>query len=77
MNKISKLLVDDFLNQKPSAEYKLALNKYCDAEAVFIALLDEKQKAEYLKLDFVTGELSVVEFREFTQFLYENLKLNR
>ena len=77
MDKILKLLIDDFQNHKPSAEYQLALNKVCEAESAFMNSLNKKQKAEYLKLDFVTGELSIVEFREFAQFLYENLKSNR
>jgi len=77
MDKILKLLIDDFQNHKPSAEYQLDLNKVCEAESAFMNSLNKKQKAEYLKLDFVTGELSIVEFREFAQFLYENLKSNR
>jgi len=31
--------------------------------------LNKKQKAEYLKLDFIAGELSVVEQNEFSKHL--------
>ena len=34
MNKILKLIIDDYQNQKPSAEYQLALHRFCDAETV-------------------------------------------
>ena len=74
MDKILKLLIDDFQNHKSTAEYQLVLNKVCEAEATFINSLNKKQKAEYLKLDFVCGELSAIELREFAQFLYETLK---
>jgi len=46
MNKILKLIIDDYHNQKPSAEYLLVLHRVCDAEREFMALLDKKQKAE-------------------------------
>ena len=74
MDKTIKLLIDDFQNQKPSAEYQLVLNKFCEAETAFISSLNKKQKAEFLKLDFVNGELGVMELREFAQFLYFYLK---
>ena len=76
MDKMLKLLIDDFQNHKSSAEYQLVLNKVCKAETVFMNSLNKKQKAEYLKLDFVCGELSVVELREFAKFLYDSLKYN-
>jgi len=74
MDKMLKLLIDDFQNQKPSAEYQLVLNKVCEAESSFMNSLNKKQKAEFLKLDFVNGELGVMELREFAQFLYFHLK---
>jgi len=73
MDKMLKLLIDDFQNEKPSAEYQLVQNRVCDAESAFMALLDEKQKAEYLKLDFVCGELNIIESHELAQFLYKHL----
>ena len=76
MDKILKLLVDDFQNYKPSAEYQLVLNKVCEAESAFINSLSKKQKAEYLKLDFVCCELNVVELQEFAKYLYSELKSN-
>jgi hypothetical protein len=76
MNKLLQLLVDDFQNQKPSAEYQLVLSKVCEVESAFMALLDKKQKAEYLKLDSVARELGVIELHEFAEFLYKHLKTN-
>ena len=73
MNKLLKLLIDDFQNEKPTTEYQLILNKVCEAESAFMTLLDKKQKAEYLKLDFICDELGVVELHEFAKFLYKNL----
>ena len=70
MNKILKLIIDDYQNQKPTAEYQLALRRYCDFETAFMALLDEKQKAEYLKLDFAAGELALIEQDEFAKYLF-------
>jgi len=74
MNKILKLLVDDFVNKESSAEYKLVLHRYCDAEKTFMDSLNNKQKAEYLKLDFVAGELGVVEQNDLAEFLFQNLR---
>ena len=74
MHKMLKLLIDDFQNVKPSAEYQLALQRACDAEVAFMASLNKKQKAEYLKLDFVNGELGVAELQELAKFLFENLR---
>ena len=65
MNKILKLIIDDYQNHKPSAEYQLALHRYCEAEQEFMAMLNKKQTAKYLKLNFAAGELSVVEQDEF------------
>jgi len=73
MDKILKLLIDDFQNHKSSAEYQLVLNKVCEAESAFMNSLSKKQKAGYLKLDFACGELSVVELQEFALFLYSEL----
>ena len=74
MLKMLKLLTDDFQNVKPSAEYQLVLQRVCEAESAFMAMLDSKQKAEYLKLDFNCGELGVIELNDFAKFLFENLK---
>ena len=76
MHKMLKLLVDDFQNVKPSAEYQLVMQRVCDAEVAFMASLNKKQKAEFLKLDFINGELGVTELDEFAKFLFENLKQN-
>ena len=74
MDKILKLLLDDFLSQKPSAEYRLTLKKCCEAEKAFMALLDGKQKSEFFKLDTMNGELEASGLNELAKFLYENLK---
>ena len=71
MNKILKLIINDYQNQKPSAEYQLTLHRYCDAEQGFMSTLSKKQKVEYMKLDFLVGELSVVEQDEFAKYLFE------
>ncbi|MCL2570020.1 MAG: hypothetical protein FWE16_02325 [Firmicutes bacterium] len=73
MNKILRLLVDDFLSRKPSAEYLLVLKNCCDAEKAFMALLDEKQKAEFFKIDALNGELAVSGLNELVKFLYKSL----
>ena len=74
MDKILKLLLDDFLSQKPSAEYRLILKNCCEAEKTFMSLLDGNQKAEFFKLDSMNGELAVSGLNELAKFLYENLK---
>jgi len=70
MDKMLKLLIDDFQNHKPSAEYQLILKKYCEAETAFMNSLNKKQKDEYLKLDFKLGKLSIAELNEFAEFLF-------
>jgi len=74
MDKILKLLLDDFLSQKPSAEYRLVLKNCCEAEKAFMALLDEKQKVEFFKLDSMNGKLAVSGLKELAMFLYENVR---
>ena len=74
MNKILKLLINDFQNQKPGAEYQLVLHRFCEAESAFMATLNKKQKVEYLKLDALGGELGVAELDNFATYLFENLQ---
>ncbi|MCL2540631.1 MAG: hypothetical protein FWE53_04390 [Firmicutes bacterium] len=76
MIKILQLLVDDYYNQKPTAEYLLMLNKVCEAESKFTATLTKKQRLEYLKFEAVTNELTSVELDDFAKFLFKNLKGN-
>ena len=45
MDEMLKLLIDDFQNHKPSAEYRLILSKVCEAETTFMNLLSKKQKS--------------------------------
>ena len=73
MNKILKLIIDDYQNHKLSAEYKFALHRYCDAERKFMDTLNKNQKAEFLKLDFIAGELNVAEQNDFAEFLFSYL----
>jgi hypothetical protein len=73
MNSILKLLLNDYQNAKSSDYYKLVLNKACETESKFLNTLSKEQKAEYLKLDFVFGELCVAEQNEFAEYLYKNL----
>ena len=74
MDKILRLLIEEFLEQKPSAEYQLALHKFCEAETEFMKLLDDKQKAEYFKFDFEYGKLDIVSMNAIAEFIFENLK---
>lgn len=69
MKKILELMVDEFHRQKPSVEYLLRQKNVCEIERLFMASLDKKQKAEYLKLDFVIGEMIAAELDEFAEFL--------
>jgi len=73
MNKILKLIIDDYHNQKPSAEYKFALHRYCEDERKFMSSLNKKQVKEYLGLDSIASELNVVEQNEFANYLFTYL----
>ena len=70
MNKILKLLIDDFQSHKPGAKYQFVLHRFCEAESAFMATLNKKQKAEYLKLDVLGGELGVAELDSFAAYLF-------
>ena len=74
MNKTLKLLIDDFQNQKPGAEYQFVLHQFCDAEFAFMATLNKEQETEYLRLDVLGGELGVAELDGLAIFLFENLQ---
>jgi len=76
MNRILKLIVDDYQNQPTVTEYKLVLHRFCDVEKQFMSTLNKKQKAEYLKLDIVSGELSVVEQNELVKYVFDCLMNN-
>jgi len=52
----------------------MILKNCCEAEKSFIASLNEKQKAEFYKIDSVNGELAVSGLNELAKFPYENLK---
>ena len=73
MNKLLKLLINDYQNHKLSAGYQMALNKLCNAQKHFMSLLSDEQKKEFLKLDCIDGELNVAERDEFAKYLFENL----
>jgi len=74
MDKILNLLINDYLPQKFSAEYRLILKNCCEAEKAFTALLDEKQKVAFFKLDSMNGELAISGLNELAIFLYENIR---
>ncbi|MCL2846091.1 MAG: hypothetical protein FWE38_00190 [Firmicutes bacterium] len=76
MNKIIKLIVDDYLNQKPSAEYRLAQKEVCEAQAKFMTGLNKKQRKEFFKLDSIQGKLNVIEDDECAEFLFKRLFRN-
>lgn len=75
MDKILNLLLNEYKKEKPSAEYQLILKKACEAEAAFMATLDKKQKAKYLELDFIEGEVVVAELQDLAEFLFKHLKI--
>jgi len=74
MNKVLKLLIDDFTNKESSAVYKVALHRFCDAERLFMASLDNEQKKEYLKLGCLHGDLDIISENELALYLFLNLK---
>ena len=74
MNKVLKLIIDDYHNQKSSAEYQIVLHRYCESERSFINSLNKKQKVEYLKLVSLDGELNMIEQDEFARYLFDKLK---
>ena len=74
MNKLLELVINDYQTQQTSAEYKLRLHLYCEAEKSFMSTLCKQQKAEYLKLDFLGGEVSALEQDDFAKYLFEHLR---
>jgi len=75
MNEILKLIIDDYENKKPSAEYMLVLRKVCEAEEKFLSLLNKEQRTEYLKFEFIAGELDLIAFNDFAEYLFNFTKL--
>ncbi|MCL2570639.1 MAG: hypothetical protein FWE16_05575 [Firmicutes bacterium] len=76
MNKILKLIVIDYCNQKPSAEYRLLRKEVCDAQAKFMSMLNRKQRKTFLELDSLSGQLNVVAQDDFAEFLSSYYKAN-
>jgi len=74
MNKILKLLIDDYQTQDTSAEYKFLLQQVCIAEKCFIDSLNNKQRKMYLQLEALSNGLGVIEQNDLAEFLFENLK---
>ena len=74
MHKILKVLVEEYMERKPSAEYQLIQHKVCQAEKLFIESLNQEQKDKYKELDFISGELDVQGFDDFAKFIFENLR---
>jgi formylmethanofuran dehydrogenase subunit B len=74
MDKVLKLLVDDFGERGTSAEYRVILHKHCEIERPLIASLNDEQKKEYFKLESMRGELQVQGFNDFAEFLLLHLK---
>jgi len=75
MNRILKLILDDYCNQKPSAEYRLMQQEVCEAQSRFMAGLSKKQKKEFLELDSLSGQLITVAQDDLSVLLFETLKL--
>jgi len=73
MNKILKLIVDDYHNQKPSAEYRLIQKEVCEAQATFMVGLNKKQRKEFLELDSLLGQLSVIAQDDLAEFLFAHI----
>ena len=74
MNKLLELIIEDYKNQKQSAESRLALNKVCELELSFTSALNEEQRAEYLKLEYIAAELFALELDDFAVYLFEFIK---
>jgi len=74
MNKVLKLIVDDFTEKNVSAEYKVIQHEYCGIERPFIETLSPEQKKEYFKLESLRGELNDQLFSDFARYLFEHLK---
>ena len=74
MNKILQLIINEYQNQKPSAEYMLILNEVCEAEEKFMSSLTKEQKTEYFQFDFIAGKLSTIELDEFARYLFEGFR---
>ena len=72
MNKILKLILDDYQTRNTSAEYKLLLAKICAEERAFMDLLDVEQKKAYLKYESVRNELDILAQNELAVYLFEN-----
>ena len=77
MNKILKLICDEYHNQRPSAEYRLAQKVVCEAQAKFMAGLSTKQKKEFMELDFIQGQLNVQSQNDFAEYLFSAFAINR
>ena len=74
MNKILRLLIDDYQNHAISAEYKLVLEKACIMEKAFVNSLNIEQKKAYSELDIAMGELSAWGQNELAEYLFDNFK---
>jgi len=77
MNKILKLICDDYHSQRPSAECRLAQKVVCEAQAKFMSMLSKKQKKEFLELDFIQGQLNVQSQNDFAEYLFSAFAINR
>ena len=71
MNKLLKLLIDDYTQRDTSAEYKLLLQRACDVEKSFTATLNNEQRKVYFELDILNGDLAVLDGNEFAEYLYD------
>jgi len=74
MNKILKLLIDDYQHRDISAGYRLMLEKACIIEKAFVGSLNAEQKKAYSELDFAMSELNTWGQNEFAEYLFENFK---
>ena len=74
MNRILKLLIDDYGDRNSTAEYKVEQMKFCEAERAFVNSLSEEQKKAYPALNSLHGELGCIEQKQVAEFVFKNLK---
>ena len=74
MNNILKLIIDDYCNQKPSAEHRLIQRDVCEAQTKFMARLNKKQRKKFLELDSHEGKLNAIAQDDLVEYLFRHLR---
>ena len=74
MEKVLKLLIDDFREINVPANYKAELTKYCQKEREFLLSLSEEQKKVYEELQHIQADMESIQQQEFAKFIHKYLK---